>query len=642
LQIEQTSRLPRGIARSDVSAWVTSLRPHRAGIAIALLLALMIVAPRWWSLAAGAADGTRVPVSPYGAGAIGYDESLYTVSIRDAYDGQLPLRDPYLVNHQDGAPQRSAMPHIVIGVLGRATGGPFTSLALVTTACAIAALLLLYTLNVQIIGSRFAAAALLPVIVVAIEVLNRADGILPLREFHIWEPLLTLDPEEQFHAWSRFPAPILVLAPFFALVIALPKAIEDGARRWMIASVLLLATLIYAYVYYWTAFGLALAGWLAVLWALGRRDEARRLFIVGAVAVVLALPEFGVIGWSAASLPAEARDRVGLRSPGIDLSAASVVLQRLLVGVPFIVALFRQERRAPSRNWLYAALFVSPIVLTPIEGLVPQEWHYQTQVWGVFALPAFLAGGAALWSWLGERHMPSGAYVAAGVLAACALVYAVALQWRAIDVTGEGYVVTDDEDAAFAWMRSHLGENDTVVSPSITTNLLLASLTPTSQYLADGGFTHAEDEELIARILRVQAAYGYSEDDVMRRLSIDGDHEGFPLHEATTNERSQERLLENYLSFFTFSFEIENRDWFEERTASWRAPYEALLATDDPLSAYPAEYLYCGHRERYFDAVSAAPGTYVRVAFERGEVTVYERVDRGADGASPFEGCRAP
>ncbi|HET6615657.1 MAG TPA: hypothetical protein VFH62_07195 [Dehalococcoidia bacterium] len=619
------------------------MRPHAAGIAIALVLALVIVAPRWWSLAAAADEGARVPVSPYGAGAIGYDESLYTVSIRDAYDGELPLRDPYLVNHQDGAPQRSSLPHSVIGVLGRVTGGPFNALALVTTACAIAALLLLYALNVQLTRSRYAAAVLLPVIVVAIEVLNRADGILPLREAHIWEPLLMLDPEEQFHAWSRFPAPILVLAPFFALVIALPKAVENGARRWMIASVVLVAALIYAYVYYWTALGLALAMWLAVLWLRGQRVEARRLAIIGALAVLLALPEFGVIGWSAVSLPADARDRVGLRSPGIDVSEASVVLQRLLVGAPFIFALLRQPRLAPARNWLYLALFCAPLVLTVVEGLVPQEWHYQTQVWGVFSIPTFVAGGAAIWSWIGERDMrvPRAAYVVTGALAACALVYAVALQSRAIAITDEGYVVTDDEDAAFAWMRSHLDEDDTVVSPSITTNLLLASLTPSSQYLADGGFTHADDDELIARMLRVQAAYGYSDDDVMRRLSIDGEHEGFPLHEPTRDEREQERLLENYLAFFVFSFEIEDRAWFKERTASFAAPYEALLSTDDPLSAYPAEYLFCGHRERYFKADAPAPGTYVRVAFERGDVAVYERVARDAAGAMPFEGCRA-
>jgi hypothetical protein len=311
------------------------------------------------------------------------------------------------------------------------------------------------------------------------------------------------------------------------------------------------------------------------------------------------------------------------------------------LGAPFIYALLRRPRLAPARDWLYAALFVSPLVLTAVEGLVPQEWHYQTQVWGVFSIPLFVAGGATIWSWLGERErrVPRGAYVAAGALAACALVYAGALQSRAIAITDEGYVVTDDEDAAFAWMRSHLGEGDTVVSPSITTNLLLASLTPTSQYLADGGFSHAGDDELIARMLRVQAAYGYSEDDVMRRLSIDGEHEGFPLHEPTTDEHAQERLLENYLSFFIFSFEIEDQAWFKGRTASFAAPYEALLATDDPLSAYPAEYLYCGHRERYFDEASPAPGTYVRVAFERGDVALYERVDRGDVVAVTFSGC---
>jgi hypothetical protein len=224
-------------------------------------------------------------------------------------------------------------------------------------------------------------------------------------------------------------------------------------------------------------------------------------------------------------------------------------------------------------------------------------------------------------------------------LAVVSALYVVALQTRAVTSTADGYVLTSDEDAAFAWMRDHLDEDDTVVSPSVTTNLLLASLTPTSQYLADGGFTYADDAELIARILRVQAAYGYGESDMLRRVDINDEHDGFPLNDPDPGIKEQERLLEDHLAFFTFSFEIEGREAFMARSESWRPQYRSFLSSDDPLAAYPADYLYCGHRERFYDVASPSPGTFVRVAFQQGDVTVFEHVSSGTEGATEFQGC---
>jgi hypothetical protein len=523
-----------------------------------------------------------------------------------------------------------------IGSLGRIVGGPFGALALVTTVMTVAAMLLLYALSVRLTASRVAAVALIPIVLFAIHALNHADGILPLRQPEILSSLLTIDPEDQVHAWSRFPAPVLVLAPFFLAVLALPRAVEDGSRGWMAATAIAIALLIYSYVYYWTALAVALAAWFVVLLLRGERDEALRLLAVGAGGVLLALPELVTVGWSVLSLPADARDRVGLDPAGIDTSLATTIAQRLLVGAPFLAALW--VRRSAS-NLLYGALFLAPLFLAPLQGIVPQQWHYQTQVWGVFAIPAVIAGGAIIASSIRWPEVRRVAYAIGVALAAVSALYVVALQVRAVSSSADGYVLTSDEDAAFAWMRDHLGEDDTVVSSSVTTNLLLASLTPTSQYLADGGFTYAEDDELISRLLRVQAAYGYSEDDMLRRVDIGDEHDGFPLNDPDPGIREQERMLEDHLAFFTFSFEIEDRDAFMARSESWRPQYRALLSTDDPLSAYPADYVYCGHRERFYDAASASPGTFVRVAFEQGDVTVFEHVAPGAEGATEFRGC---
>jgi hypothetical protein len=251
-----------------------------------------------------------------------------------------------------------------------------------------------------------------------------------------------------------------------------------------------------------------------------------------------------------------------------------------------------------------------------------------------------VAGGAAIASSVRWPEAPRvAAAAAAAVAAAASLAYVGVLQTRAITTTADGFVVTDGEEAAFAWMRDHLDDGDTVVSPSVSTNLLLASLTPASQYLADGGFTYAEDDELAARMLRVQAAYGYSEDDVMRRVSLDDEFEGFPLNDPDPDIEEQERLLEDHLAFFLFSFEIEDRGAFAERAETWRDEYRALLTADDPLAAYPADYVYCGRRERFYDSATPGRGTYVRVAFEQGDVTVYERVEQKSDGAVEFAGC---
>lgn len=618
-----------------IAEGVALARRHAAGIAIAVLFAAFLVAPRFWVLATEPDEGVRVPVSPYGARAIGYDEPLYTASIQQAADGIVPVADPYLVNHENTPPQRSAFPHIAIGLLSRVTGGVFPALGIATALAAVGALLLLYAMAYQITGSRWVAVATVPVVLVGIQVLNAAGGFLPLRHADVLEPILRADPERQAHPWARYAAPILGLAPIFALVIALPKAVETGGRGWMAAAVGSLALLIYTYAYYWTAVGLALVAVLALLLLRREREQALRLVTVGVLALLIALPEIVVLGWSALELPDEARDRLGVGELGIQAGDRMRILQRLVVGLPFLAVL--DYRR--MRDVFFAGLFLSPLVLTPITGVIPQVWHYHTQVWGIFAIPAVLAGGAALASRVRMPSLARPALAATGIVAVASGLYLVVLHARFISDTDAAFAISRDEDAAFDWLRDHASSSDTVVSPSVSTNLYLASLTSSAQYLAEGGFSTATDEELLERLLRAQAAYGYSEDEAFSRLDISGEFAGFPVNDPTLSTEELERDLENYLAFFSFSFEIEAQAEFTARVESWRPRYRELLASDGVLAAYPAEYLYCGPRERYFGAVDPAPGTYVVPAFESGDVVVYEIVDAATDRAVEFEGC---
>jgi hypothetical protein len=215
----------------------------------------------------------------------------------------------------------------------------------------------------------------------------------------------------------------------------------------------------------------------------------------------------------------------------------------------------------------------------------------------------------------------------------------VVLQGRAIVETDAAFAISNDEDGMFSWIRANIEDDETIVSPSITTNLLLASLTPASQYLSEGGFSMAEDEELIDRILRAQAAYGYTEDEAFSRLDVHGEFDGFPVNDATGSTAEKEEELEDYLAFFTFSFEITDQNAFQNRADSWRTRYRGLLLQDDVLGPYPADYLYCGHRERFYVTQPPAPGTYVRLAYQSGDVMLFQIVDQSVAGATEFAGC---
>jgi hypothetical protein len=611
------------------------VRRHGAGILLALMLAAVLVSPRWFVLTFDAEEGQRIPISPYGAGSIGYDEALYAASVRQAYEGTLPVSDPNLVNHSSDVPQRSAFPHEAIGLIGRFTGGIFPALAIVTTVAAAAALLLLYMMLYRITGSPWVAAGLIPILLMAIEVFNHAEGILPLRHWGISVSLLKVDPLREVHVWSRFPAPILVLPAFFGAVVAFPRAVATGDRRWMAASILALVAMIYLYAYYWTAFALAIGLWAgAMLW---QREftQLGRLALIAGVSALLAVPEFVVLAQSVVSLPEDARDRVGLGDAGVDASLAVTMGQRLLLGVPLVAAALITK----PRQVFYIALFLAPLILASLSGVIPQPWHFHTQVFGVFAIPL-----AAWGVYLVARSQPvrehAGAFGAAfAVIALVSMGWVVAMQSRAIVGTDEAFAVSIDEHEALTWIQENVEHDETVVSPSVTTNMLLASLTPASQYLGEGGFSTATDAELLDRLLRAQAAFGYSTADAFGRLDVSGEFEGYPVNDVRGSAAYQERALEDYLAFYTFSFEVSDQDAFTRRMEAQRSRYEGLLQTDGVLVAHEADYLYCGHRERFFGGSSTAPGTWVRPAHRSGEYTVYEIVGEGAPGAVEFAGC---
>lgn len=632
--------LDREAAPLALTGWLeqgmTLLRKHALALVAVAAVVAVLALPRWWMVTTEPDEGVRVPLSPWGAGPLGYDEALYASSIRQAYEGQIPVSDPYLVNHAGDVADTNALPHYAIALTGRAVGGMFEGLAFAATLALVAAVVLLYALAYRLTGSRTAGVASVLISLAAVQVFNQADGILPLRHAGVLKVVLQADPEREFHVWTRYPSPALSLAPFFLLALATPRAVEAGSRRWALAAGAALSLLAYVYFYYWTAAALAVALWFA--WTLVERDfaSARRIALVAAVSVLLAAPELVVLVLNAFDLPADARDRLGLRDPGLDTSVRMVLLQRLVV-VAVLGALVWRGRDAAER--FYIALAIAPLLLLPVQGVVPQTWHYKTQVWGVFVIPLAIAGLAAGWRILSSERpiAPRLGYAALMVVAAAAGAYFVVHQSRALVQADGAYAVRADEKAALDWIAAELTHDDTVVTPSITTNLLLAGLTPSSQYIAEGSFSTASDDELIDRQLRLHAAFGITEAQLLRRFQIEDASAGFPVNDREGSLPELEERLERFMAFYSFNFEIEDVTAFTARVTTWPPVYERLLREEAVLSVHDADYIYCGPRERMLETSAPAPATFVRAAFERGVVTVYEITD--AEGGTEFAGC---
>jgi hypothetical protein len=618
-------------AAGPLGAAVALVRRHWLGLVMALALTAALAGPRWYLLATSPSDGARMQVSPWAASDIGYDLALFSPAIRDAYDGSVSFASFYDVSRKDVATPPGVPWLEGIGLFGRVTGSPFSSLAVVTTLLALAAMLLLYALALELTTDARMAAVVVPIAVLAIGVIVKAGGVLPLRHADVLREIVTLQPHREFQALYRFVPPSIPLPVFLATAIAIPRAVEGGKRTWYAVAAVALALLIYTYLFYWSAMAVAMAGWCA--WLLYRRDYGtlRRVVLIGGAAALLATPELLARVHDAFALPADSKARFGKEAFGIGTGQITSVAQRLVIGLPFLYPLLR----GPERNRFYLALFLSPLALDVTTGIVPQPEHYVTQVWHVFALPAFIAGGAALAVMLPQRYMRAAA-IGAGALAVVGLVYVVAYQARATRQTEAAFSMPSDERAAFDWIETHVRDDQTVVSPSVNTNMLLPAMTPAGRYLDDGFFIRVSDDEIIDRFLRAQAAFGYSEDDVFKRLDPEN---GYPTTDKTVPQDELERHFEDSAAYFSFNWEITHPERIADRLPEWRRRYEALQQQGDVLAAYPADFLFCGHRERYWPAVHVAPGTYVTVAFQSGDAIVYSLVKATDPGARPFSGC---
>jgi hypothetical protein len=331
-------------------------------------------------------------------------------------------------------------------------------------------------------------------------------------------------------------------------------------------------------------------------------------------------------------VPFEVKTRSGLGHPGIDTGTFVIILQRVIVGMPFAY-LARIKSRWMS---LFVVMYLAPLALAATTGLVPQNDHYLYQAWPLFSLPLFISGAAGFIDGLSLRRqrLASIALALAAVGGGC---YFVVFQTRAMRQLNASYALRADEDAAFRWMRTNLHQDETVVTPSRSTNLLLASLTPAYVYVPYGSSavgSKASDDEIIDRYLRASAAFGYTVDSAIGRLDPAN---GIPRAERELPREEIPRYVERSMIDYLLNELVDRPATVNSRIPSWRAQFEALKPLSGVLAKYPAAYLYCGPRERLWVVDAASPGTTVTVAFHQDAVTIY-RLSNAPD-AVPFRGC---
>ena len=93
------------------------------------------------------------------------------------------------------------------------------------------------------------------------------------------------------------------------------------------------------------------------------------------------------------------------------------------------------------------------------------------------------------------------------------------------------------------------------------------------------------------------------------------------------------------MAYYLLNWEITHPETIERRIPAWRERFRELQSQPDALAAYRANYLYCGPRERLWPVEHAASGIRVKVAFQRGDVTLYRIAEPSDADARPFAGC---
>ena len=311
------------------------------------------------------------------------DEPFYSAYINSLVDGRARRNDPYAARDntlQSAIPESTFsiqfIPAYVISFFARLFGASSsTSMIVLLGASGLLASMAVYWLLNSVTGDkRLATAGTL--FVLCLGGLAGGHGLLGL--------LFKNDLSMPGLPFLRRYQPAAAFPLFFVFVVLVWKALtEQAKRKWLVSAALaglILATLVFSYLYLWTA-AAAWLGCVALLWLCFRPSSRRQaLLVVGTIAAITAIalvPYVYLISHRPPSLD-EQQTLIATHRP--DLFRVSELLGALIL-IVLVVRIWRRkaEMRKPV-TLLAASLGLLPLIVFNqqiLSGKMMKVYHYE-------------------------------------------------------------------------------------------------------------------------------------------------------------------------------------------------------------------------------------------------------------------------
>ncbi|MBI2030859.1 hypothetical protein HYT05_04525 [Candidatus Kaiserbacteria bacterium] len=540
---------------------MTFIKQHRAALVMAVLVGLCAVAP---SLLAWTSAGTHyqgiqyLPID---------DEDIYRARIHEILDGHAAVSSPFLYEYKAASAAVTpvnewlyALPALLFGLSAVIVASKFILPALL--------FLLVYSFVSQLLGSGARGTALAAGLLVVLGsdfvdyqyLLSLLHGLPP-------RPLL----------WTRLVNPIIGGIELFGFLALLLVVHDDPKRRLVLVSA---AALLSAAVGYFFSFALALAV-LGVLFvfALVRRefDEAKGLFVVGALSVV-----FDAVWWyhSLTAFGGSSGVVAALRN-GMFFTHAPVLNKALLAATLIVVACFayahsRRLWRGYERAWIFiAALLGGSWIAFNQQVITGREIWYQHFV--QYTVPLCMIAVLA------AAHMSVGRTFPRVYRGALALLAVVCLSYGAYSVMNymsrmPGFAHSQEYAPLFAWLDEHASEGCVVLDAQFNEEMqrLIPAYTGCDVYETTVTFSGVPHERIVHNYLVRLGLNGVASADAERYINA---------HE--------EDVRTYFYSDWNQMFGHGAEPWIAERAAQLAGGYQAFAAASlaEGIRKYRMDYL---------------------------------------------------
>lgn len=330
------------------------------------------------------------------------DEFLYSAYVNALIDGRPRRSDPFTAR-DDGAKQRlpetafsiQVVPAFVLSTIGRILGLSASAIFIVLAAVAgVLASLAVFWLLSSITGDhRIAGAGVLFVLLTG--TLFAAEGLIGV--------LLKLDIVSLGLPFLRRYQPAATFFLFFVFCTFVWRALYAGklrsARLQALFAGLTLATLVFSYLYLWTA-ALGWLGCIGLLWLLlrpARRQGIEVFAIVGFMFAIAMLPYSSLISNRARTLD-ELQTLISTRQP--DLLRVPEIIGVLIL-VLLVVSIRRRKIQSSDPRAIFAASFaLLPIVVfnqQVVTGRSMQPFHFEAFIVNYVVLISAVILAALVW-----------------------------------------------------------------------------------------------------------------------------------------------------------------------------------------------------------------------------------------------------